>query len=162
MHGMGLMESDPWEFMVLFAILGAHCIAGHWLCMAVPPRIYYNERWVFWPSLITRCNLSTRRKDDFIMITNSFLPWRSDHLSLTEGSIVHAPTKRCDPFKYSYYKDLTFFSDVMNVNWWKHLLVTPRPKRLFIGRDHFQSEWFYRVASLSLPASQIDQNFCRN
>jgi len=111
MHGMGLMESDPWEFMVLFAILGAHCIAGQWLCMAVPPRIYYNER-----------------KDDFIMITNSFLPWRSDHLSLTEGSIVHAPTK----------------SDVMNVNSWKHLLVTSRPKKLFIGRDHFQSEWFYR------------------
>ena len=50
MFGMGLMESDPWEFMVLFAILGAHCIAGQWLCMAVPPRIYYNERWVFWLS----------------------------------------------------------------------------------------------------------------
>ena len=92
------------------------------------------------------------------MITNSFLPWRSDHLSLTEGSIVHAPTKRCDPFKYSYSKDFTFFSDVMNVNSWKHLLVTSRPKRLFIGRDHFQSEWFYRLASLSLPASPI-KNF---
>ena len=113
-------------------------------------------------AFLSRCNLSTRRKDDFIMITNSFLPWRSDHLSLTEGSIVHAPTKRCDLFKYSYYKDLTFSSDVMNVNSWKHLLVTPRPKRLFIGRDHFQSEWFYRLASLSLPASPIGQNFCSN
>ena len=113
-------------------------------------------------AFLTRCNLSTRRKDDFIMITNSFLPWRSDHLSLTEGSIVHAPTKRCDLFKYSYSKDLTFFNDVMNVNSWKHLLVTSRPKRLFIGRDHFQSEWFYRLASLSLPASPIGQNFCSN
>ena len=39
------VESDPWEFMLLFAILGAHCIAGQWLCMAIPPRIYYSERW---------------------------------------------------------------------------------------------------------------------
>ena len=60
-------------------------------------------------AFLSRCNLSTRRKDDFIMITNSFLPWRSDHLSLTEGSIVHAPTKRCDLFKHSYFKDFTFF-----------------------------------------------------
>ena len=43
-YGMGMMESENWEFILLFAILGAHCVAGHWLCMAIPPRIYYNER----------------------------------------------------------------------------------------------------------------------
>jgi len=105
------VESDPWEFMLLFAILGAHCIAGQWLCMAIPPRIYYSER-----------------KDDFLMIANDFLPWKSRQLRLTEGDIVHAPTK----------------SDVLNMNLWKHLLATSRTKRLFIGRDHFQSDWFYR------------------
>jgi len=110
-YGMGMMESENWEFIFLFAILGAHCLAGQWLCMAIPPRIYYNER-----------------KDDFLMITNAFLPWKSRHLRLAEGDIVHAPTK----------------SDVMNMNSWKHLLTTSHPKRLFIGRDHFQSDWFYR------------------
>ena len=29
------------------------------------------------------------------MITNHFLPWKSSHMRLTEGDIVHAPTKRC-------------------------------------------------------------------
>jgi len=111
------VESDPWEFMLLFAILGAHCIAGQWLCMAIPPRIYYSER-----------------KDDFLMIANDFLPWKSRQLRLTEGDIVHAPTK----------------SDVLNMNSWKHLLATSRTKRLFIGRDHFQSDWFYRFACSSL------------
>jgi hypothetical protein len=110
-YGMGMMESENWEFILLFAILGAHCVAGHWLCMAIPPRIYYNER-----------------KDDFLMITNAFLPWKSHHLRLAEGDIVHAPTK----------------SDVMNMNSWKHLLTTSRPQRMFIGKDHFQSDWFYR------------------
>ena len=42
------------------------------------------------------------------------------------------------------------FSDVLNMNSWKHLLATSRTKRLFIGRDHFQSDWFYRFACSSL------------
>ena len=77
-------------------------------------------------AFLTRCNLSTRRKDDFIMITNSFLPWRSDHLSLTEGSIVHAPTKRCDLFKHSYFKDFTFWTfrdPVFKTNFLKMLKI---------------------------------------
>ena len=32
----------------------------------------------------------------------------------------------------------------MNLNSWKHLLVTAKSKRLLLHRDHFQSDWFYR------------------
>ena len=38
--------------------------------------------------------VSCPRKDDFLMIANDFLPWKSRQLRLTEGDIVHAPTKR--------------------------------------------------------------------
>ena len=44
-----------------------------------------------------------------------------------------------------FYLNAFCLSDVMNINSWKHLLTTSRPKRLFIGRDHFQSDWFYRL-----------------
>ena len=37
------------------------------------------------------------------------------------------------------------FSDSMNSNSWKHLLVTAKSKRLLLHRDHFQSDWFYRL-----------------
>jgi len=129
MFGSGI-ESDPWEFLLLFAILGVHCIAGQWLCMAVPPRIYYSERWTNFIKLnwTGRYIVFCSRKDDFLMITNDFLPWKSRQLRVTEGDIVHAPTK----------------SDVLKVNSWKHLLGTPHSKRLFIGKDHFQSDWIYR------------------
>ena len=37
---------------------------------------------------------SSSRKEDFIMITNSLLPWKSNQISLNEGDIVQAPTRR--------------------------------------------------------------------
>jgi len=109
--GIGTVQSEHWEFLLIFGILGAHCLAGTWISTSCPQRIYYNER-----------------KEDFIMITNSLLPWKSNQISLIEGDIVQAPTR----------------SDSMNLNSWKHLLVTAKSKRLLLHRDHFQSDWFYR------------------
>ena len=44
--GIGTVQSEHWEFLLIFGILGAHCLAGTWISTSCPQRIYYNERWV--------------------------------------------------------------------------------------------------------------------
>ena len=68
-----------------------------WLALGSPhlvPKEYTTMRggcpnfvylWMTFPS---------SRKEDFIMITNSLLPWKSNQISLNEGDIVQAPTRR--------------------------------------------------------------------
>ena len=151
-----------------FSSLGS-LVPTVWLALGSPhlvPKEYTSMRgrcpnfvylWMTFPS---------SRKEDFIMITNSLLPWKSNQISLNEGDIVQAPTRRwwvkknnilfqrtsellesnlCSWNDWMKNHDYTSFSDTMNLNSWKHLLVTANSKRLLLHRDHFQSDWFYRL-----------------
>ena len=79
-----------------FSSLGS-LVPTVWLALGSPhlvPKEYTSMRgrcpnfvylWMTFPS---------SRKEDFIMITNSLLPWKSNQISLNEGDIVQAPTRR--------------------------------------------------------------------
>ena len=79
-----------------FSSLGS-LVSTVWLALGSPhlvPKEYTSMRggcpncvylWMIFPS---------SRKEDFIMITNSLLPWKSNQISLNEGDIVQAPTRR--------------------------------------------------------------------